>query len=58
MSRSGPEAPYRPETEAEPAEQRHSDDRDARDRELLDYLIEVTWAACIRRLRNERDEGE
>jgi hypothetical protein len=34
-----------------------TDDRDARDRELLDYLIEVTWAACIRRLRSERETG-
>jgi hypothetical protein len=55
MNNLAPEAPSRPVTEPRAAEQRPADDRDARDRELIDYLIEVTWAACLHRLRTERE---
>ncbi len=47
--------PHEPRNETQVAER---DERDARDRELLDYLIDVTWAACIRGLRREREQGE
>ena len=46
-----------PETEREPTEVGVADDQAARDRELLDYLIEVTWAAHIRKLRSKRQQG-
>jgi hypothetical protein len=55
MNNLAPEARSRPATEPEAAEHRPADDRDARDRELIDYLIEVTWAAYIHRLRSERE---
>jgi hypothetical protein len=55
---SGRDRPAQAEREQD--ERGASDEQGARDRELLDYLIEVTWAAMIRRLRSERerDEGE
>ncbi len=52
---SGPSEP-RPEAEGEPAEAAVADDQAARDREFLDYLIEVTWAAYMHKLRSQRQQ--
>jgi len=47
LSRGANEAPRLPEPDREP-----SDDQVARDRELLDYLVELAWTDMLRKLRN------
>jgi len=48
LTRAANEAPSRPESAREPSE-----DQAARDRELLDFVIERFWAEMLRKLRTD-----
>jgi len=48
LTRAASEAPSQPEPAREPSEEQA-----ARDRELLDFLIERFWAEMLRKLRTD-----